>query len=132
MNIQITDWLSSLGELVVRVTNNHRGIDVYPVLGAEGNVFFIEISSGVMESRIIHTTIYINFDFTAGSESLNKLAVSPEIIINLPDASYLVAMLSLFRGALGNEARILHPLDTHGNYLVGWLQPPTVVSEKPF
>lgn len=131
MNIQMIGELSSLGELVVRVINNHRDSGAYPVLGAEGDQFFVEISSGAMESRIIHNTLYINFEFIAGSGNTDGLAVSPEMNINLPDASYLVALLSLLSAALGNEAKILHPLDPLGNYLVGWQQTLTTVSEKP-
>lgn len=129
MNIDRSEFLVSLGKFAAAVTkdvgpNNSR---CYPVLGAEGGDFFIEISSGpdFMHRRICKT-IYASFD---ASTNLGK-ADAEEVMVTLPDASYLVALLSLLQKALNTtDTKILHPLDHCGNYLPTWNQ--AVIAASP-
>ena len=94
----------------------------YPVLGAEGNSFFIEIASGSeFKCRKIRKTIHVSFD-DAGAPPLDE-ADADEVSVRLPDGSYLVALMSLLQKALKTEdAKILHPLNDYGDFLPSWSQ----------
>lgn len=97
----------------------------YPVLGAEGSCFFVEIATGPRLQRTILKTIHIGFGTSALPTDMSD---ADDILVDLPDASYLVALLSLLQSALCSEAMVLHPLDEQGNFHKDWRQAVTAAS----
>ncbi|MDX9987381.1 MULTISPECIES: hypothetical protein [Thiothrix] len=137
------DGLTALGQAVSSIADEFRPQGAYPVLGAEGSEFFVEIASGPMPTRTTHWTIYIAFGDTIshdssiddggfvftriqyppcfGSEIILRLS-DTEAFVRLPDGAWLVALLVLLRVALGKGVEATHPLDGHGDVLLGWDQ----------
>lgn len=56
--------LPSLGQAASNIAREFRPYNAYPVFGAQGKEFFVEIASGPMNGRTIHWTIYIAFGDT--------------------------------------------------------------------
>jgi hypothetical protein len=105
--------------------------DTYPVLGAEGNKFFIEIATGIFGDRQILKTIYVEICRDSSGVMLEDALISDnDISIGLPDESLLIALLGLFENAMNAKTMILHPLDDKGNFLPGWNQAVVTVSSN--
>jgi len=123
----------ALGHYVLTVIKSINSIEkeIYPVLGAEGNMFFIEVAVGIFESRRILKTIHV--EISRGIDGIgfeDELIVDDDTFIELPNESFLIALLGLFQAAMDAKATILHPLDNNGNYLVGWNQAVITVSSN--
>lgn len=56
--------LLALGQAASNIAREFRPYNAYPVFGAQGQEFFVEIASGPMNGRTIHWTIYIAFGDT--------------------------------------------------------------------
>lgn len=117
--------LVALGGYVASVVSalEYKKMALYPVLGAEGRDFFIDVAAGPFESRQILKTVHVEiradldqpvFVDTAGSND--------EIFIGLPNAAFLIGLVGLFQRALAAPALVLHPLDDRGDFLTGWDQ----------
>jgi hypothetical protein len=124
--------LVSLGRIAASVAraSNQSG-RAYPVLGAEGDDFFVEIADGeeFMEREILRT-IYVTLE--EGVTAVDEPGEG-DFSITIPNASYLVALFALLQSALNaSKAKVLHPLDSHGNYLPAWNQAVIAASvERP-
>lgn len=106
----------------------------YPVLGAYGPEFFIELASGPLLSREILMTFLVEFDDIELDFEDSQKAISnkTEIYLKLPDSAHLIALLGLLEKAFNSKTTILHPLDSRGNYFSGWSQAASSASEKSF
>lgn len=137
MGSDVSNAVAALRISVLRILDEIGGIrsGAYPVLGAEGTHFFIELAAGPLESRQILKTIHVEirrkgYDQLAPQNSI--CVVGNEIAIILPDESFLIALVGLFQSALKTSASILHPLDSSGNFLPGWNDAVIAVSpERP-
>jgi hypothetical protein len=125
--------VAALGNYVLSVIKSINSIEkeMYPVLGAEGSNFFIEVAVGIFESRRILKTIHVEI-----SRELDNIGFEDALIadadtsIELPDESFLIALLGLFQSAMDAKAMVLHPLDNNGNFLPGWNQAVIMVSSN--
>lgn len=108
---------------------------IYPVLGAHGSEFFIELATGAKSTRDILLNIVIEFgeihlDFDTCQKAI---ANRSDVFMNIPDSAHLIALLGLLEKAFKDTTKILHPLNSTGNYLPAWDQAISNVSfEKPF
>jgi hypothetical protein len=109
---------------------------IYPVLGAHGSEFFIELATGAQITRDILLNVIIEFgeihlDYDACKKALAKRA---DVFMNIPDYAHMIALLGLLEKAFGENTTILHPLDCTGDNLPGWEQAILNVtsSEKAF
>lgn len=121
MRIATTQALVSLGQFAAAVakTLDHDQNNVFPVLGAEGDNFYIQICSGEdFVGRKVLKIIHVEFDpLEANIGSAEPI----EVMVTLPDASHLVALLSLLQIALSTKrVMIHHPLDGYGDHLLMW------------
>ena len=122
MSFETSTVLADLGGYAANIAsavNHEKGI--YPVFGAEGNEFIIEIAVGPRDRRRILKTIYVEIRreqmaLPASGDTSN------EHMLLLPDESLLIALLGLFEYALGANTQILHPLNCAGDFLSGWHQ----------
>ena len=113
--------VAALGDYVASVMMqiSDREARLYPVLGAEGNQFFIEVATGSVESRRILKTIRL--EIQRGLDVLEPpLHAGEESTVTIPNESFLIALLGLFQTAMNANALILHPLNNRGDYLPGW------------
>lgn len=96
-----------------------RVANVFPVLGAEGDNFFIQICEGDdFVGRKVHKIIHVGLDV---HDYIIGAADGIEVSITLPDASCLIALMSLLQQALNTQhIRIHHPLDDYGDFLPYW------------
>lgn len=92
---------------------------LYPVLGAEDKTFYVELAWGTFEEREILSTIYIDIGCMANSTAGRRIGVY-EFQLRIPSAAYLIGFLGLLQKQLGQDLRLLHPLDGNGNYLPEW------------
>lgn len=123
MSSEKTLAVAALGNHIARVIAaiDTREGGLYPVLGAEGRDFFIEIAVGSLESRRILKTIHIKTQNGLEHPVLpNMLSADDEVSIIIPNASLLIALVGLLQLALKANALILHPLDDRGDFLPGW------------
>jgi len=107
------------------LARNQNAQSPYPVLGAIGGDFFLEISSGTLRDRRILTTIYVTMgrEFALASlqpDGWHEEGIRDEIHIGLPDASHVIALAGLMEKSLGAGSFILHPLTCRGDFLDGW------------
>lgn len=112
-----------LGNYVARIVSaTERGkMSLYPVLGAEGRDFFIDLAAGPFGSRQILKTVHIEIrDDLEQPEFLGSPSSDKEIFISLPNAAFLIGLVGLFQRALATQAMFLHPLDDRGDFLTGW------------
>lgn len=118
--------------IFIRRTLETKNEITYPVLGAHGAEFFVEIASGPILSREILLTILVEFDeiHLNFEDSLKAIANKSEIFIKLPDYAHLIALLGLIEGAFNGKTSVLHPLDCSGNYCSGWGSAINSVSER--
>lgn len=123
--------LTDMTELVSALGVMNPDVPRYPVLGAEGPEFFVDICTGPMPSRSILNTLHIEFSLEVpetpwkAPEYLTKA-----LTIRLPDPSFMVALLALLGGALGNGLEVMHPLDACGNYFDGCAECVKAFSDK--
>jgi hypothetical protein len=101
--------------------------DAYPVLGAEGDTFFVEVAEGPMASRELLTTIYLEFGTVHSLPELDPESKSKEVWITITDASMVIATIQLVQAGLGKPAILLHPLDGNGDFLKGWSEAVTLL-----
>lgn len=105
--------------------------NIYPVLGVEGNNFFIEIATGILEDRQILKTIYVEISRASNNVKFEEALITDnDISIEVPDESLLIALLGLFENVMSAKTKILHPLDDNGNFLPGWNQAIVTVSSN--
>lgn len=112
--------LAILGQIASSFAKDFQSCNAYPVLGAEGAEFFVDVCSGPMVDRLIHRTIHVSFEDSQVGGYFNTITENAEETIRLPNASHLIAFLFLLSAALRAEMKVLHPLDFNGNYLPGW------------
>jgi hypothetical protein len=100
------------------VLRHHAGL--YPVLGADdAGGFFVEIASGPLQNRQIHSVIHITF-LDARSAVSDLASRTGEQMLCLPDASWLMALIVLLATALGTGPELLHPVSRSGTPINGW------------
>lgn len=118
-------------ELVSALEVMNPDVPRYSVLGAEGPEFFVDICTGPMHTRSILTTLHIEFSPEAPETSWMASEYLPKALtIRLPDPSFMVALLALLGGALGNGLEVMHPLDACGNCFDGWAECVKAFSDK--
>ncbi|HEY0842080.1 hypothetical protein [Methylotenera sp.] len=107
-----------------------HSVNIYPILGAHGPEFFIELSSGDLISRDILLTIAIKFGETNMDYELAKQAIAnhSEIYVGVLNYAYLIAFLGLLEKSFKGDTKILHPLNNTGDFLPGWNQAIAMVS----
>lgn len=116
--------LKELAAFVVEL--RHRIAQVpqepYPVLGAEGDAFIIEIASGPLREREILSNFIIEIkgDRSHSLPNLGEREDIREFMIVLPDFAHVIALVGLFERALRSRTVILHPLTSSGDFLPGW------------
>lgn len=123
----------ALGDFVAGVVSaiNSGAAPLYPVLGAEGHDFFIEVAAGPFESRQILKTARVEIREELDHPVLPEVPnTEDEVVIFLPTAAFLVGLLGLFQQALNAGALILHPLDDCGDFLPGWNQAVIAAASK--
>lgn len=121
MSFDNTNPLVSLGQFAAAVAGSarlHKG-EFFPVLGAEGDSFYVQICVGMnFIGRKVHKIIHIDIDasnFRHGSPD------GIEITVVLPDAAHLIALVSLLQQALNASQFKFHlPLDDYGDHLPYW------------
>lgn len=131
--VNTIEMLSQYVAFIRTVMGTENG-NIYPVLGAHGTEFFIELASGTLLKREILMTILVTFgnielDFEGSQKAFTS---KTEIYLQLPDSAHLIALLGLLEKAFNGKTTILHPLDSQGNYYPGWSQAAISVSGKPF
>lgn len=115
--------LTDMTELVSALGVMNPDVPRYPVLGAEGSEFFVDICTGQMPSRSILNTLHIEFSHDDTETSWSASEPLPKALtVCLPDPSFMVALLALLGAALGNGLEVMHPLDACGNYFDGWAE----------
>lgn len=121
MGFDPVDVLVPLGHFAATVakTLGARKDKCFPVLGAEGDNFYIQICEGTdFIGRKVHKIIHVGLgahDFQIGP------ADGIEIMATLHDAAHLIALVSLLQQALNSpHIRIHHPLDDYGDLLPYW------------
>lgn len=129
MGVDTSGILADLGGYAAAIASSLDHEDrPYPVLGAEGSEFAIEIAVGPRDSRRILKTIYVDIrqdQITLPTDDTNR-----ESMFVLPEASWLIAFLRLLEYALGANTQILHPLSQYGDFLPGWHQAVTSASAR--
>ena len=123
-------FVSALRKLV---TEDPTVRNPYPVLGAAGFDFFLEIADGAFRDRRIITTIHI----TLGNKYTDNIppisiwadGIPEEIQIGLPDASQVIALAGLLEKSLGAGTAMLHPLTRFGDFLEGWADAVAAVTD---
>lgn len=101
------------------VLRHHAGL--YPVLGADdAGGFFVEIASGPLQNRQIHSVIHVTFLNDARSAVSDLASRTGEQMLCLPDASWLMALIVLLATALGTGPELLHPVSRSGTPINGW------------
>lgn len=121
MSFANTNPLVSLGQFAAAVAGSarlHKG-EFFPVLGAEGDSFYVQICEGMnFIGRKVHKIIHVDIDasnFRHGSPD------EIEITVVLPDAAHLIALVSLLQQALNASHVKFHlPLDDYGDHLPCW------------
>lgn len=121
MSYDHASLLVSLGQFAAAVAGSarlHKG-EFFPVLGAEGDNFYVQICEGMnFIGRKVHKIIHIDIDasnFRHGSPD------GIEITVALPDAAHLIALVSLLQQALNaSQVKFHHPLDDYGDNLPYW------------
>jgi hypothetical protein len=108
--------------LVNSVHDSLNKDDCYPVFGAIGNTFMVEIAQGPIERRNILKTFYIDIKHNLQTEILieNKTYADEEILISIKHEYLLIAMLYITKSIFEQSPYILHPLNARGNYPYGW------------
>ena len=121
MSFDHANLLVSLGQFAAAVakTSSLNENNFFPVLGAEGDNFYIQICEGTdFIGRKVHKIIHVDIDasnFRHGSPD------GIEITVALPDAAHLIALVSLLQQALNaSQIKIHHPLDDYGDHLPYW------------
>lgn len=135
MTNEKTPPIVALGDYVIKLMSAiaWEGTRPYPVLGAEGNEFFIDIAAGPFESRRILKTIRIEIHENLEQPVLpDLLSRCDELSIFLPDAALLIGLVGLLQQKLNASTQMLHPLDERGDFLPGWTQTITMISLEKF
>lgn len=134
MHREQNEPLVALGEFVAEFVSTTRRENVphYPVLGAEGRDFFIEVATGPFETRQILRTVYVELQDDLERPVLPSLAGTDDdsFSIALPNAAFLIGLVGFFQRALDAHAVILHPLNSNGNFLPKWNQAVIAASSK--
>lgn len=114
--------ISIIKELVSDAHSSLNKEDCYPVFGAIGNTFIVEIAQDSVEKRNILKTFYIDIKHDLQTEILIKgnPYTDEEILISMKHEYLLIAMLCLMKASFGTPPYILHPLNDRGDYLYGW------------
>ena len=119
------DERNSICTIQAHVSEAHKSLNkegCYPVFGAIGNTFILEIVQEAVEKRNILKTFYIDIKHDLQTEMLIKgnPYADEEILISMKHEYLLIAMLYLMKATFGTPPYILHPLNDRGDYLYGW------------
>ncbi len=121
MSFDNANPLVALGQFaaaVARNTQRHKG-KLFPVLGAEGDNFYIQICEGMnFIGRKVHRIIHVDTD---ANNFRHGAPEGIEITVTVPDAAHVIALVSLLQQAMNAcQIRIHHPLDDYGDHLPYW------------
>lgn len=81
--------LTDMTELVSALEAINPDVPRYPVLGAEGPEFFVDICTGLMHSRSILNTLHIEFSpEVPGTSWMSSEYLPKALTIRLPDVEF--------------------------------------------
>lgn len=107
-----------LAELVKAIRQSVAVPGCYPVIGAEGDDWFIEISQGELMSRKILATLFVSVG--EALEVPSAIGGGQDYRLIVPQAAHVIGFIGLLEKALGTRSAILHPLTTSGDYFADW------------
>jgi hypothetical protein len=111
--------IPTLSRFAFGFASDLRGQGCYPVMGAEGKYFFVDICAGPMSDRVTHKIIHLHFEPI--EEPDDEFSFQDfESIIQVSKASDVIAFVFLLSTALGAETKILHPLAENGDFFPAW------------
>ena len=117
-----------LAQFALRIKLTLGNVDAYPAIGATGKQSFIEIAQGSMSVRTILATIYVDFGDELRLDSLETFPEDREAIIILPEHAHSIGFVRLLETVFGNPCRVLHPLDSRGDFFPDWREALNVFS----
>lgn len=107
-----------LAELAKAIRQSVAVPGCYPVIGAEGDDWFIEISQGELMSRKILATLFVNVGEGTALPQVGSGVT--EYHLAVPQAAHVLGFIGLLEKALGTRSAILHPLTMSGDYFPDW------------